>query len=113
MTARESVRVSAFLLASIFWPAGCDQNVSATGTVRDPSGVPLESVSVTMETTGRAPDIANTAKDGAFNVGIIGADPRATRISFQKPGYKRIQQPLGPDPRPVLQITLVPEATSP
>jgi len=88
--------------------AACDLNVTVTGVVRNPSGVPLENVAVTLQTPGREPDRASTIGDGSFNVGIVGADPRRTRISFHKDGFQDVARELGDEPRPTLEITLVP-----
>jgi hypothetical protein len=90
--------------------AGCDQNVSVTGAVRDPGGRALEDVVVTLETPGRTPDVAHTAKDGSFNVGIVGADPRRTHLSFRKEGYVAQARDLDGDARPTLAIVLAPQA---
>ena len=84
----------------------CDLNVTVTGVVRDPSGRPIQHVAVTLETPGREPDRATTTADGAFNVGIVGADPRQTRISFHKDGFKDVARELGEDARPTIDVTL-------
>ena len=86
----------------------CDLNVTVSGVVRDPSGAPLEDVDVTLQTPGREPDRAKTINDGSYNVGIVGADPKQTRISFQKQGFRDQAQQLGEDPRPTIEVTLVP-----
>jgi hypothetical protein len=92
------------------WLGACDQNVSVTGAVRDPGGRALEDVVVTLETSGRAPDVAHTDKDGTFNVGIVGADPRKTHLSFRKEGYLAQARDLDGEARPTLAIVLVPRA---
>jgi hypothetical protein len=89
-------------------PAGCDLNVTVTGVVRDPSGVPLQDVAVTLQTPGREPDRARTTSDGTFNVGIVGADPRKTRVSFHKDGFQDVARDLGEEARPTMEVTLIP-----
>lgn len=101
------VRVAVVLALAIGLGA-CDLNVTVSGVVRDPSGAPLEDVDVTLQTPGREPDRTKTINDGSYNVGIVGADPKQTRISFQKLGFREQAQQLGDDPRPTIEVTLVP-----
>jgi hypothetical protein len=89
-------------------PAGCDLNVTVTGVVRDPSGAPLQDVAVTLQTPGREPDRTTTTSDGTFNVGIVGADPRKTKVSFHKDGFQDVARDLGEEARPAMEVTLVP-----
>jgi hypothetical protein len=88
--------------------AACDLNVTVTGIVRDPTGAPLQDVAVTLLTPGRQPDKARTTSDGTFNVGIVGADPRQTKISFHKDGFQDLARELGEDARPAIEVTLIP-----
>lgn len=87
--------------------AACDLNVTVSGIVRDASGAPIEDVAVTLQTVGRQPDRTKTASDGTFNVGIVGADPRQTRISFHKDGFQEFAQGLDGEARPTMEVTLV------
>ena len=96
------------ILTAVMGLAACDLNVTVTGVVRDPSGRPIQDVEVTLQTTGREPDKARTIADGTFNVGIVGADPRATRISFHKEGFQDVARELGEQARPTIDVTLVP-----
>jgi hypothetical protein len=68
----------------------------------------LQDVAVTLQTAGREPDTARTVGDGSFNVGIVGADPSQTRISFHKDGFRDVEKALGGQARPTLQVTLIP-----
>ena len=88
--------------------AACDLNVTVTGVVKDPSGSAIQDVAVELETAGRAPHRAKTASNGSFHVGIVGADPRSTNISFRKDGYQDVRRVLGTDARPTINVTLVP-----
>lgn len=112
MKTREPLRRVLLFAWIAIGSAACDPVVNPTGTVRDPAGVPLEHVRVTLETQGRSAS-RETSKDGTFDVGIVGADPRKTQISFEKPGYTSITQPLGSEDRPVLTITLAPKPAAP
>jgi hypothetical protein len=94
-------------VAAVVGLAACDLNVTVSGVVRDSSGAPLQDVAVTLQTVGREPDKARTGSDGSFNVGIVGADPRQTRISFQKDGFRDFAKGLDGEARPMMQVTLV------
>jgi hypothetical protein len=96
------------ILAGALGFAACDLNVTVTGIVRDPSGRPIQDVAVTLQTPGREPDRARTVVDGTFNVGIVGADPRQTRISFHKDGFQDVARELGEEARPTIDVTLMP-----
>lgn len=63
-------------------------------------------VSVVLRTTGREPHLAKTGSDGAFDVGIVGADPRATYISFSKDGYQPHEEVVGEEERRTMAVTL-------
>jgi len=84
----------------------CDPTIRVEGTVHDRQGNPLEGVTVTLQSEGRGPHKTATAKDGSFGIGIVGADPRQTRLSFEKEGYKTVDLPLGGNDRASLQVTL-------
>lgn len=88
---------------------GYDPYVKVDGVVRQPSGSPLGDVSVVLRTTGREPRMVKTGSDGAFDVGIVGADPRATFISFSRHGYRALEQVVGEEERRTMEITLQPE----
>jgi hypothetical protein len=106
-------RISALSLAAALLAlasAGCDPVVDVSGTVHNQAGVPLEGVVVTLTMPKRVPDTVKTAKDGSFVVGLIGADPLKTRISFQKDGYKKLEQPVGKEERVTVEITLLPDS---
>lgn len=103
-----SVKRLALAVAVAVAASACDWNVIVTGVVRDPAGVPVEDVAVELQTTGRAPRRTKTAKNGAFDVGFIGADPRSISISFRKDGYQDVRRNLGADPEPTINVTLVP-----
>jgi hypothetical protein len=106
-TAARLIARPAIVIAALGLQA-CDLNVTVTGVVRDPSGRPLQGVAVTLETPGREPDRATTIADGTFNVGIVGAEPRQTRISFHKDGFQEVARELGEDARPTMEVTLSP-----
>lgn len=86
----------------------CDRYVTVTGVVREPSGTPLRGVVVTLQTVGREPDRASTANDGSFNVGIVGAEPQRTRISFRKEGFQQLEEVVGKEERRAMEVTLLP-----
>jgi hypothetical protein len=65
------------------------------GYLGRPSGAPLAEVTVVLRTTGREPHQARTGNDGSFDVGIVGADPRATYISFARDGFQPIEEVVG------------------
>lgn len=98
----------AILIAALSF-AACDLNVTVTGVVRDPSGRPIQDVDVTLQTPGREPDRTKTIVDGTFNVGIVGADPRQTTISFHKDGFQDVARELGEEARPTIDVTLTPK----
>jgi hypothetical protein len=50
-----------------------------------------------------------TAKDGSFGIGIVGAEPRQTKLLFQKDGYKSLEMPLGNEYASKMNVTLEPE----
>jgi hypothetical protein len=88
--------------------AACDPYVTVTGVVREPSGAPLPEVVVTLQTNGREPDRSTTGVDGSFNVGIVGADPRRTHISFRKDGFRQVDQVVGEEESRAMDVTLLP-----
>jgi hypothetical protein len=106
---RSTIRVSASLLLALClgFAAACDENVTVTGVVRSQTAAPVPGVSVTLETSGRAPDKATTGEDGSFNVGIVGADPRRTRIHFEKTGFIPQERNLGREARSTMNIVLL------
>lgn len=85
---------------------GCDPYVKVDGVVRQASGAPLGDVSVVLRTTGREPHVVKTGSDGAFDVGIVGAEPRATYISFSKDGYQPVEEVVGDQERRTMAVTL-------
>ena len=88
---------------------GCDPYVKVSGVVRQPSGAPLAEVSVVLRTAGREPHQAKTDNDGAFDVGIVGADPRATYISFARDGFRPVEELVGDEERRTMEVTLQPK----
>jgi hypothetical protein len=88
---------------------GCDPYVKVSGFVRHPSGAPLAEVTVVLRTGGREPHQAKTGDDGAFDVGIVGADPRATYISFVRDGFQPVEEVVGDEERRVMEVTLQPK----
>lgn len=88
---------------------GCDPYVKVSGFVRQPSGAPLAEVTVVLRTTGREPHQAKTGNDGAFDVGIVGADPRATYISFARDGFQPVEEVVGDEERRTMEVTLQPK----
>jgi hypothetical protein len=66
-------------------------------------------VTVVLRTAGREPHQAKTGNDGAFDVGIVGADPRATYISFARDGFQRIEEVVGDEERRAMEVTLQPK----
>lgn len=99
------VAIAAYLVGLL----ACDPYVTVTGVVRESSGGPLADVTVTLRTVGREPDIARTVSDGKFNVGMVGADPRKTSISFTKTGFRGIEETVGEEERRMMEVTLDPE----
>src|SRR5690349_6904481 len=89
--------------------SGCDPYVKVSGFVRQPSGAPLAEVTVVLRTTGREPHQAKTGNDGAFDVGIVGADPRATYISFACDGFQPVEEVVGDEERRTMEVTLRPK----
>jgi hypothetical protein len=100
-------RALPFIAAAVLGLAACDLNVTVSGVVRDTSGAPLEDVAVTLQTAGREPDRTKTLGDGSFNVGIVGADPRQTQISFHKDGFQDLAKGLDGEARPTMEVTLL------
>lgn len=88
---------------------GCDPYVKVSGVVRQPSGAPLAEVTVVLRTAGREPHRAQTGNDGAFEVGIVGADPRATYISFARDGFQPVEEVVGDEERRAMEVTLQPK----
>jgi hypothetical protein len=88
---------------------GCDPYVKVSGFVRQPSGDPLAEVKVVLRTAGREPHVAKTGNDGAFDVGIVGADPRATYISFARDGFQPVEEVVGDEERRTMEVTLQPK----
>ena len=109
---RSVMRTSSLLVLALClgFAAACDENVTVTGVVRSEAATPLPGVSVTLETSGRAPDKATTGDDGSFNVGIVGADPRRTRIRFEKSGFVSQERNLGREARVTMNVALLPAA---
>lgn len=105
---RQKLDGAAAVAAVAFGLVACDPYVTVTGVVREPSGAPLPDVVVTLQTAGREPDRATTADSGSFNVGIVGADPQRTYISFQKEGFKQLEQVVGAEERRTMEVTLLP-----
>ena len=101
------LRTTPLVVIAIIGLAACDLNVTVSGVVRDASGTPLEDVAVTLQTAGREPDRTKTTSDGSFNVGIVGADPKQTRISFHKDGFQDLAKGLDGEARPTMEVTLV------
>ncbi len=66
--------------------------VAARGVVKDVTGNTLEGVNVVFETLNRVPKKAITKKDGVFDLTFIGADPKKTKITFTKNGYKSFER---------------------
>jgi hypothetical protein len=88
---------------------GCDPYVKVTGVVRESSGAPLAGVSVTLVTADRDPRSDTTASDGTFHVGLIGADPRRTYISFERDGFQRIEEIVGEEEQRMMDVKLLPK----
>jgi len=95
---------AAFAAAS----AACDPYVTVTGVVQDKSGSPIQGVIVELETAGRMPHRSETTSNGSFHIGMVGADPRSTSVSFRKDGYQDVRRNVGERPRPTINVTLVP-----
>lgn len=108
LTLRQKVAGAAGMVAVALGLVACDPYVTVTGVVREPSGAPLPDVVVTLQTVGREPDRATTSDDGSFNVGIVGADPQRTRISFQKEGFKQLDEVVGKEEGRTMEVTLLP-----
>ena len=102
---------AATLLAlCVVFAVACDENVTVSGVVRSQAATPLPGVSVILETSGRAPDKATTGDDGAFNIGIVGAAPRRTRIRFERSGFVSQERNLDREARSTVNIMLLPAA---
>ena len=110
MRLARNVSVLLPLALCLGFAAACDENVTVTGVVRSQSAAPLSGVSVTLETSGRAPDKTTTGDEGSFNVGIVGADPRRTRIHFEKTGFVSQDRNLDREARSTMNIVLLPAA---
>jgi hypothetical protein len=93
-----------------FASAGCDEDVFVKGIVRDPSGSPLEGVTVTFTSPGMPPISATTPTDGTFNVGIINAHTDTSWVGFEKQGFRQVKQTLDGWPQWQMDITLTPVA---
>jgi hypothetical protein len=104
---REKVSRAAAVVAVAFGLAACDAYVRLEGVVRDPSGAPLPNVAVTLAMPGQLPDETTTASDGSYNVGLIGADSKQTRISFRKDGYKSFEKVVGKPDQQRMDVTLI------
>jgi hypothetical protein len=87
---------------------GCDRYVVVEGVVHNPSGVPLESVIVTLITPGRPPDIAKTPGNGKFTVSIVNADPVKAHVTFVKQGFETQDRSLEGRADWTMAITLIP-----
>jgi hypothetical protein len=99
--ARRAVLIAfAFLLA-------CDPVIRVKGIVHDQNGTPLDEVTVTLNVEGRPSYTASTAKDGSFHIGMVGAKPERTNLTFQKRGYRTIQERVRSARTSGLDITLV------
>jgi hypothetical protein len=105
LSARQLGIAAAVAIGSI----GCDPYVKVTGVVRESSGAPLAGVNVTLETADREPRSDTTASDGTFHVGMIGADPRLTYISFERDGFQRIQEVVGEEEQRTMEVKLLPK----
>lgn len=111
MRVRPIISNAAFVIFSIALVAtiACDPTLKVKGTVHDRQGNPLEDVTVTLQSEGRGPHRSVTAKDGSFGIGIVGADPRQTKLLFQKEGYKTLEKPLSNERASEVHVTLEPE----
>jgi hypothetical protein len=90
----------------LFALIACDRVLKVAGKVHDNNGTPLENVTVILQAAGRAPHKTLTTKDGSFTVGIVGADPDDTKLSFQLQGYETLEKGLGGQHSTVLDVTL-------
>lgn len=106
---RLPTRRGVVLAAAVLGLAACDPSVTVKGIVREGSGGPLEDVTVTLRTDGREPDVDKTNSDGKFNVGIVGADPQKTSVSFTKAGFQETVQIVGQEERRTMDVTLLHE----
>jgi hypothetical protein len=106
-----SITRGLFAAALLLLVQGCDSVLRVRGTVRDEAGNGLADVTVTLQTTGRAPDRRASAKDGTFTTLIVGAEPDRSRITFRKPGYRTVETPLAGKPQStVLDVTMAPDS---
>ena len=83
-----------FVLTLVLGMMACDRVTGISGKVQDQQGAPLDGVTITLETDGRGPHKTTSSPDGSFSVTMVGADPSATKVSFQKEGYKPANQGL-------------------
>lgn len=100
----------AFAMTFATASTACDSYVTVTGVVQDKSGAPLQGVAVELETAGRMPHRTETASNGSFHIGMVGADPRSTSVSFRKQGFQDVRRNVGDKPRPTVNVTLMPLA---
>jgi hypothetical protein len=106
-TLREKVNRAAAVVVVAFGLTACDPYVRLEGIVRDPSGAPLPDVAVILTMPGQLPDKTMTASDGSYNVGLIGADSKQTRISFEKDGYPSFEKVVGKPDQQTMDVTLI------
>jgi len=104
---RWGLALTAMFVALI--PVACDEYVTVSGVVSDPSGLALHDVAIVLRTPGREPHVSRTAEDGSFKVGIVGADPRNTRVAVRKEGFEEFERELGKETRVTMAITLSPK----
>jgi hypothetical protein len=90
----------------------CDPTVRVTGVVRGVDGKPLADVTVTVQAERRGPHVSTTAPDGSFAVGVVGAKPERTKVSFQRAGYQPLHRVLGAG-RPTSFTIVLEPATGP
>ena len=80
------------LLISLSFIFSCqyfgDPFVGAKGVVRDKDGKPLAGVNLLLESNNRISREDKTKEDGKYDIGMIGAKPEETKLTFSKEGYK-------------------------
>ncbi len=98
-----------FLIAG-FLLIGCnsfgDPIIGAKGKVTDADGNPLAGVTVTIEKAGAMPRKKITETDGLYEVSLIGAEPKETKISFVKDGYKTVEKGFEKEGKENYDVTL-------
>lgn len=102
---------SMLLVSAIMMLPACDLNVAVDGSVRAADGSPVHDVAVALQMPGRPSHVVHTARDGTFDVGMVGADPGVAKVLFEKPGFKSVERNLEGKARSTVHVVLYPDVT--